>query len=111
MQTVTAELRRAMPVEAASLEPVSVVRHLHTYPQYRLGMFEKLLRLKATEGKPKGLYFAGDYTDGGADRGRRPIRIQGRAEVDDGLVLQCHETQRAVLLHEPLRAASGNTFT
>ncbi|HEX7406702.1 MAG TPA: FAD-dependent oxidoreductase [Candidatus Binatia bacterium] len=69
MQTVTAELRRAMPVEAASLEPVSVVRHLHTYPQYRLGMFEKLLRLKATEGKPKGLYFAGDYTDGGLIEG------------------------------------------
>ncbi|MFI5398450.1 MAG: protoporphyrinogen/coproporphyrinogen oxidase [Candidatus Binatia bacterium] len=69
MQTVTAELRRALPAEAASLEPVSVVRHLHTYPQYRLGMFEKLLRFKATEGNPKGLYFAGDYTDGGLIEG------------------------------------------
>jgi len=69
VQTVTAELRRAMPVEAASLEPVSVVRHPHTYPQYRLGMFEKLLRFKASEGKPKGLYFAGDYADGGLIEG------------------------------------------
>ena len=69
MQTVTAELRRAMPAEAASLEPVSVVRHPHTYPQYRLGMFDKLLRFKATEGQPKGLYFAGDYTDGGLIEG------------------------------------------
>jgi oxygen-dependent protoporphyrinogen oxidase len=69
MENVTAELRRAMPVEVASLEPVSVVRHAHTYPQYRLGMFEKLLRFNATEGKPKGLYFAGDYTDGGLIEG------------------------------------------
>ena len=58
-----------MPAQAASLEPVRVVRHLHTYPQYRTGMFEKLLRFKATEGNPKGLYFAGDYTAGGLIEG------------------------------------------
>ena len=69
MQSVTAELRRALPAEAASLEPVSVIRHVHTYPQYRFGAFENLLRFKATEGKPKGLYFAGDYTDGGLIEG------------------------------------------
>ncbi|MBI5506946.1 MAG: FAD-dependent oxidoreductase [Deltaproteobacteria bacterium] len=69
MQNVTTELRRAMPVEAASLEPSCVVRHPHTYPQYRLGMFEMLLRFKAAEGKPSGLYFAGDYNDGGLIEG------------------------------------------
>jgi oxygen-dependent protoporphyrinogen oxidase len=69
MQAVTADLRRALPAEAASLQPVSVFKHLHTYPQYRVGAFEKLLRFKATEGKPQGLYFAGDYTDGGLIEG------------------------------------------
>jgi oxygen-dependent protoporphyrinogen oxidase len=69
MQTVTAELRRALPAEAAPLEPVAVFKHTHTYPQYRFGAFEKLLRFKATEGTPKGLYFAGDYTEGGLIEG------------------------------------------
>jgi predicted NAD/FAD-dependent oxidoreductase len=56
-------------VSPAAESPTTVFKHVHTYPQYRLGAFEKLLRFKATEGTPKGLYFAGDYTDGGLIEG------------------------------------------
>jgi protoporphyrinogen oxidase len=66
---VTEELRKASPADAESIESASVVRHRHTYPQYEQGMFEKLLRFKASEGRPAGLYLAGDYTEGGLIEG------------------------------------------
>jgi oxygen-dependent protoporphyrinogen oxidase len=66
---VTEELRRASPADADSVESASVVRHPYTYPQYRVGMFTKLFRFKASEGRPAGLYFAGDYTEGGLIEG------------------------------------------
>ena len=52
-----------------SARPVSVVKYPFTFPQFRVGMFEKLLRFKNTEGRPSGLYFAGDYTEGGLIEG------------------------------------------
>ncbi len=36
---------------------------------YWAGMFERLLRFKGSEGSPRGLYFAGDYTEGGLIEG------------------------------------------
>jgi oxygen-dependent protoporphyrinogen oxidase len=69
IDAVSAELRRASPSDAEGIESCSVVRHLHTYPQYRVGMFEKLLRFKGSEGSPTGLYFAGDYAEGGLIEG------------------------------------------
>jgi oxygen-dependent protoporphyrinogen oxidase len=69
VEAVTAELRKASPADADAIEGASVVRHPHTFPQYRVGMFEKLLRFKASEGRPAGLYFAGDYTEGGMIEG------------------------------------------
>ena len=69
IDAMTNELSKAGPVDPKGVEPTSVVRHLHTYPQYRVGMFEKLLRFKQSEGKPAGLYFAGDYTEGGLIEG------------------------------------------
>ena len=68
-EAVANELRKASPADAGLMKPVSVVRHMHTYPQYKVGMFEKLLRFKASEGQPSGLYFAGDYTQGGLIEG------------------------------------------
>jgi oxygen-dependent protoporphyrinogen oxidase len=66
---VTEELRKASPADANAIESASVVRHPHTYPLYRVGMFEKLLRFQRSEGRPAGLYFAGDYTEGGLIEG------------------------------------------
>ena len=69
ISAVAEELRKASPGDAASVESTSVVRHPHRYPQYRVGMFGKLLSFKASEGRPAGLYFAGDYTEGGLIEG------------------------------------------
>jgi len=69
IDAVFGELRRASPADAEGIESCSVVRHPHTYPQYRVGMLEKLLRFKNSEGNPTGLYFAGDYSEGGLIEG------------------------------------------
>jgi oxygen-dependent protoporphyrinogen oxidase len=69
IDAVTEELRKASPADAESIESASVVKHRHTYPQYQQGMFGKLLRFKASEGSPAGLYLAGDYTEGGLIEG------------------------------------------
>jgi protoporphyrinogen oxidase len=69
VDAVTEELRKACPADADSIDSASVVKHHHTYPQYKVGMFEKLLRFKESEGRPAGLYFAGDYTEGGLIEG------------------------------------------
>jgi oxygen-dependent protoporphyrinogen oxidase len=69
IDAVTEELRDTSPADAESIESASVVRHLHTYPQYKQEMFERLLRFKASEGWPAGLYLAGDYTEGGLIEG------------------------------------------
>jgi oxygen-dependent protoporphyrinogen oxidase len=69
IDAVTEELRKTSPADAESIESASVVRHLHTYPQYKQGMFERLLRFRASEGWPAGLYLAGDYTEGGLIEG------------------------------------------
>ena len=66
---VTEELRKASPADADAIESASVVRHPHTYPLYRVGMFEKLLRFQESEGQLAGLYLAGDYTEGGLIEG------------------------------------------
>jgi oxygen-dependent protoporphyrinogen oxidase len=66
---VTEELREASPADADAIESACVVRHPHTYPQYRVGMFEKLVCFQKSEGRPPGLYFAGDYTEGGLIEG------------------------------------------
>lgn len=69
IEAVTADLRRARPEDVDSIESAFIIRHLHQYPQYKVGMLEKLLRFKETEGNPSGLYFAGDYTEGGLIEG------------------------------------------
>ena len=69
IDVVSDELRRVNPAYVEGIESASVVRHLHTYPQYRVGMFDRLLRFKGSEGSPTGLYFAGDYTEGGLIEG------------------------------------------
>jgi len=69
IEAVTKDLRKARPEDVDSIESAFVVRHLHQYPQYKVGMLQKLLRFKDTEGNPSGLYFAGDYTEGGLIEG------------------------------------------
>lgn len=69
IEAVSGELRKASPADAEGIESCSVIRHPHTYPQYRVGMFEKLLQFKGSEGSPTGLYFAGDYAEGGLIEG------------------------------------------
>lgn len=69
IDAVSQELRRTSPADAEGIESSSVFRHQHTYPQYHVGMFERLLRFKSREGSPAGLYFAGDYTEGGLIEG------------------------------------------
>ena len=69
IQAVSGELRKVSPIDIDSVTSASVIRHLHTYPQYKMGMFERLLHFKASEGRPAGLYFAGDYTEGGLIEG------------------------------------------
>jgi len=66
---VTHELRNADAIGADSIKPLSVFRHLHTFPKYEMGMFQKLLDFKTSEGRPAGLYLAGDYTEGGLIEG------------------------------------------
>ena len=69
IEAVTEDMRKARPEDVDSIESASVVRHLHQYPQYKVGMLGKVLRFKETEGSPSGLYFAGDYTEGGLIEG------------------------------------------
>ena len=69
IDAVKEDLGKARPEDVDSIESAFVVRHLHQYPQYRVGMLEKLLRFKNTEGNPSGLHFAGDYTEGGLIEG------------------------------------------
>jgi len=69
IEVVTEELRKASPADADSMKSASVIRHLHTFPQFKVGMFGKLLDFKRSEGNPPGLYLAGDYTEGGLIEG------------------------------------------
>jgi len=78
---VTEELRKASPADAEAIESASVVRHPHTYPLYRVGMFAKLLRFQESEGRPAGLYFAGDYTEGGLIEGAARSGLEAARRV------------------------------
>jgi protoporphyrinogen oxidase len=70
IEAVTGELRKARPDDADSMESASVLcRYEYLFPQYKVGMFEKLLRFKMMEAQPGGLYLAGDYTEGGLIEG------------------------------------------
>ena len=69
IEAVTEEFRKAGPVDVDSVKSASVVRHLHTYPKYKVEMFEKLLHFKASEDRPAGLFFAGDHMAGGLIEG------------------------------------------
>jgi oxygen-dependent protoporphyrinogen oxidase len=85
IEAVAEELRRASPADADSIESASVFRHRHTYPQYKVGTFEKLLRFKASEGRPAGLYFAGDYTEGGLIEGAAHSGYKAAQRVTEDL--------------------------
>jgi oxygen-dependent protoporphyrinogen oxidase len=66
---VIGELATVALVDVARTKPVAVIRYPHTFPQYRVGMFGEALRFKSSEGRPSGLYLAGDYTEGGLIEG------------------------------------------
>ncbi|MBI5116115.1 FAD-dependent oxidoreductase [Candidatus Poribacteria bacterium] len=84
-EAVAAELRKAIPADADSLKPVSIVRHHHTFPQFKVGMFEKLLHFRVSEGQPAGLYFAGDYMEGGIIEGA----VQSGYKAAQRLIAAC----------------------
>lgn len=69
LDAISTALRRIDSVNMDSAKLISIERYPNTYPQFRAGMFEKLLRFKAAEGFPGNLYFAGDYTEGGLIEG------------------------------------------
>jgi oxygen-dependent protoporphyrinogen oxidase len=66
---VVQELGKTGVVDVASAKQAAVIRYPHTYPQYRVGMFGRTLRFKASEGRPPGLVLAGDYTECGMIEG------------------------------------------
>jgi oxygen-dependent protoporphyrinogen oxidase len=66
---VTRELRDVTCLQVAALKPAAVIRYPYAFPQYRVGLFAKALRFQASEGRPRGLYLAGDYTEGGLIEG------------------------------------------
>jgi oxygen-dependent protoporphyrinogen oxidase len=63
------ELDRSASFDAAAMKLAEVIRYPHMFPQYRVGAFRKVLRFKASEGWPLGLYLAGGYTEGGLIEG------------------------------------------
>lgn len=65
IQAVSRELEKHGLFNIDPLQSAFVIRHQHTYPQFRTGMFQQLINLKNSEGNPKGLFLAGDYTEGG----------------------------------------------
>ena len=69
IEAISPELRGISSVNMNSAKPISIERYPNTFPQFGVGAFGKLLRFKATEGFPSGLYFAGDYTEGGLIEG------------------------------------------
>lgn len=69
IEAVTEDLRKWRPKDIESIESAFVTWHLNQFPQFKMGMFEKLLKFLNTEGSPSGLYFAGDYTEGGLIEG------------------------------------------
>ncbi len=81
IEAVTEELGKGSVLGIDEIRSASVIRHAHTYPQYRVGMFDKLLRFKQSEGRPHGLYFAGDYTAGGLIEGAAQSGYQAAERV------------------------------
>jgi protoporphyrinogen oxidase len=68
-EAVLQELDGSAAFDATAMKLAEVVRYPHTFPQYRVGAFRKVLRFKAREGRPSGLFLAGDYTEGGLIEG------------------------------------------
>ena len=66
---VIQELRGVACLPVSALKPAAVIRYPHTFPQYRVGMFGKVLGFQASEGRPRGLYLAGDSMEGGLIEG------------------------------------------
>jgi oxygen-dependent protoporphyrinogen oxidase len=69
IEIITSEIEKADASYTASIVSAQVYRHENMYPQYHIGMFEKLLRFNQSEGFQKGLYLIGDYTEGGLVEG------------------------------------------
>ena len=66
---VVGELTKIIPDTVGSLKALSVNRYPHTFPQFKVGMLNRLARFKDSERHSPGLYFAGDYTEGGLIEG------------------------------------------
>jgi oxygen-dependent protoporphyrinogen oxidase len=66
---ITKDLHKIMPEMMKSVESAFVTRHQNQFPRYRVGTLEKLQKFMNSEGTPAGLYFAGDYTEGGLIEG------------------------------------------
>jgi oxygen-dependent protoporphyrinogen oxidase len=82
---VLQELDRSASVDATGMKLARVVRYPHMFPQYRVEAFRKVLRFKASEGRPLGLYLAGDYTEGGMIEGAVRSGHNAAARVVAGL--------------------------
>ena len=69
IEAITEDLGKVLPGIMESVESAFVTRHRNQFPRYKTGMFAKLQKFMNSEGSPAGLYFAGDYTEGGLIEG------------------------------------------